>query len=97
VRNLHGDLSVETLARRACMSPNHFSKAFKSVFGEAPKLFVENLRLNEARRRLTRRQKTVLGVAASVGFTDAGAFQRAYQRRFGTRPSASLAGAERSR
>jgi transcriptional regulator GlxA family with amidase domain len=91
VRNLQGDLSVEILARRACMSPNHFSKAFKSVFGQPPKIFIENLRLNEARRRLSKRQKTIFGVAASVGFTDAAAFQRAYQRRFGTRPSASFA------
>src|SRR5450755_544136 len=55
VRNLQGDLSVEILARRACMSPNHFSKAFKSVFGQPPKIFIENLRLNEARRRLSKR------------------------------------------
>ena len=95
VRNLDGDLSVESLARRACMSPNHFSKAFKSVFGQPPKVFVENLRLHEARRRLSRRQKTILGVAASVGFTDAGSFQRAYQRRFGTSPRMTLASEER--
>ncbi len=91
VRNLQGDLSVEILARRACMSPNHFSKAFKSVFGQPPKLFIENLRLNEARRRLSKRQKTIFGVAASVGFTDPAAFQRAYQRRFGARPGANFA------
>jgi transcriptional regulator GlxA family with amidase domain len=96
VRNLQGDLSVEILARRACMSPNHFSKAFKSVFGQPPKIFIENLRLNEARRRLSKRQKTIFGVAASVGFTDAAAFQRAYQRRFGTRPSTSFAGIQRA-
>ncbi len=96
VRNLHGDLSVEILARRACMSANHFSKAFKSVFGQSPKLFVENLRLNEARRRLTKPQKTIFGVATSVGFTDAAAFQRAYQRRFGTRPSTNFAEAKHS-
>lgn len=90
VRNLHGDLSVERLAQRACMCPSHFSKAFKSVFGQPPKLFIENLRLNEARRRLSKRQKTICGVAESVGFTDAAAFQRAYQRRFGARPSTNF-------
>jgi transcriptional regulator GlxA family with amidase domain len=95
VRNLQGDLSVEILARRACMCPTHFSKAFKSVFGQPPKIFVENLRLNEARRRLSKRQKTIFGVAASVGFTDAAAFQRAYQRRFGSRPGSSFPVAER--
>jgi transcriptional regulator GlxA family with amidase domain len=64
IRNLHADLSVEVLARRACMCPDHFSKLFKSVFGEPPSHFVQNLRLNEARRRLAKRRKTVHTVAA---------------------------------
>ena len=87
VRNLHTDLSVEVLARRACISPRHFSRAFKSVFGTSPAEFVENLRLNEARRRLSTRRKTVRSVAASVGFRNANAFHRAFERRFGIRPN----------
>jgi transcriptional regulator GlxA family with amidase domain len=90
MRNLHADLSVEVLARRACMCQDHFSKAFKSVLGEPPSTFVENLRLNEAQRRLTKRQKTVQSVAASVGFANPAAFQRAFQRKFGSRPSCCL-------
>jgi transcriptional regulator GlxA family with amidase domain len=91
VRNLQRDLSVEIMARRACMSPDNFSKAFKSFFGAPPTDFVENLRLNEARRRLSKRQKTVQSVAASVGFRNSGAFQRAFERKFGWRPSRVLA------
>ena len=87
VRNLHEDLSVEVLAARACISPRHFSRAFKSVFGSAPAEFVENLRLNEAKRRLSTRRKTVQSIAASVGFKNADAFHRAFERRFGIRPS----------
>lgn len=87
IRNLHADLSVEVLARRACMCPDHFSKLFKSVFGEPPSDFVQNLRLNEARRRLAKRKKTVHTVAASVGFSNPDAFHRAFERKFGTRPA----------
>ena len=89
IRNLHSDLSVEVLARRACMCPNHFSKVFKSVFGEPPSDFVQNL-LNEARRRLAKRQKTLHTVAASVGFSSPDSFQRAFERKFGSRPSSYL-------
>ena len=90
LRNLHGDLSVEVLARRACMCPNHFSKVFKSVFGDPPSDFVQNLRLNEARRRLSKRQKTLRTVSQSVGFTSSAAFQREFERKFGSRPSKYL-------
>lgn len=87
VRNLHGDLSVENLARRACMSQDHFSRAFKTVFGSPPSEFVENLRLNEAKRRLVTPGKTLNSVATSVGFTRPAAFSNAFKRRFGVRPS----------
>jgi transcriptional regulator GlxA family with amidase domain len=90
VRNLHEDLSVNTLARRACMSPSHFNRAFKSVFGNTPAEFVENLRLNEAKRRLSVPKRTLDTVAASVGFSDGDAFRRAFERRFGAKPRSYL-------
>ena len=90
MRNLHEDLSVNALARRACMSPSHFNRAFKSVFGSTPADFVENLRLNEARRRLSTPRKTLYTVAASVGFSSAGEFRRAFERRFGAKPARYL-------
>jgi transcriptional regulator GlxA family with amidase domain len=95
IRNLHSDLSVEALARRACMCPNHFSKVFKSVFGEPPSDFVQNLRLNEARRRLSRRQKTLCTISQSVGFTNSATFQRAFEKKFGGRPSSYLGNGQR--
>src|SRR5437773_7006319 len=90
MRNLGEDLSVNTLARRACMSPSHFNRAFKSVFSSAPGEFVENLRLNEARRRLSVPKRTLDTIAASVGFSDRDAFRRAFERRFGAKPRTCL-------
>lgn len=90
MRNLHADLSVNALARRACMSPSHFNRAFKSVFGSAPGEFVETLRINEAKRRLSVPKRTLETIAASVGFSDAQTFQRAFERRLGARPRSYL-------
>lgn len=92
MRNLQQDLTVEVMARQACMCPAHFTRAFKSVFGNTPGEFVENLRLNEARRRLSSRGKTLRSVANSVGFRDADTFRRAFERRFGSGPASYLAG-----
>jgi transcriptional regulator GlxA family with amidase domain len=90
MRNLNEDLSVHTLARRACMSPSHFNRAFKSVFGSAPAEFVETLRINEAKRRLSVPKRTLDTIAASVGFSDAQKFRRAFERRFGAKPRSYL-------
>ncbi len=90
MRNLHEDLSINTLARKACMSPSHFTRSFKSVFGSTPAEFVETLRVNEARRRLSVPKRTLDIIAASVGFSDRDAFQRAFERRLGAKPRSYL-------
>jgi transcriptional regulator GlxA family with amidase domain len=72
------------------MSPSHFNRAFKSVFGSPPAEFVENLRLNEAKRRLPVPKRTLDTIAASVGFSDSDAFRRTFERRFGAKPRSYL-------
>jgi transcriptional regulator GlxA family with amidase domain len=85
--HLRQDLSVETLAQRACLSPRHFSRRFKEIFGTTPATFVEALRLDEARGRLADHRNAIKGVGASVGFKSGRAFGRAFERRFGVNPS----------
>jgi transcriptional regulator GlxA family with amidase domain len=85
--NLNQDLSVETLAQKACMSPRNFSRLFKAAFGKAPAEFVAGVRIAEARRRLRVPRNSVETVANSVGFRSADAFSRAFEREVGCRPS----------
>jgi transcriptional regulator GlxA family with amidase domain len=60
------------------------------MFGTTSAEFVENLRLNEARRRLSTPRKIVHSVAESVGFSNQPAFRRAFERRFGEKPRSYL-------
>ena len=87
ISHLNENLSVETLAARACLCPRHFSRRFKKEFGTTPAAFVERLRLDEARHRLSIRDNSVEDVAVSVGFKSAAAFRRAFQRRLGIKPN----------
>jgi transcriptional regulator GlxA family with amidase domain len=80
-------MSVESLARRASLSPRQFFRRFKEHFGSPPATFVETLRLNEARRRLSAGESSIEGVAESVGFNGADSFRRAFERRFRVTPS----------
>src|SRR5215472_3845361 len=86
--HLREDLSAEALADRACLSPRHFSRRFKDAFDATPAAFVESLRLTEARERLALPNQTIESVAASVGFKSADAFRRAFERRYGLKPTA---------
>ena len=84
--HLRSDLSVEALARRACLSVRQFSRAFKERFDMTPAAFVEEARLTEACRRLASRRSSIETVARSVGYGSDDAFRRAFERRFGVSP-----------
>jgi len=84
--HLRSDLSVDALAKRACLSPRHFARAFVGRFGFTPGAFVEDARLAEASRRLSLRGARVDMVARSVGYASEDVFRRAFARRFGVSP-----------
>ena len=87
ISHLSEDLSVEVLATKACLCPRHFSRRFKTEFGHTPADFVERLRLDEARRRLSNGDNSIENVGLSVGFKSADAFRRAFERRLGVNPA----------
>jgi transcriptional regulator GlxA family with amidase domain len=86
VGHLDKDLSVEALAQRIHLCPRQFNRRFKAEFNSTPAAFVQRLRLDEARNRLSSRGSTVESVADSVGFGDPDSFRRAFVQRFGVAP-----------
>jgi transcriptional regulator GlxA family with amidase domain len=85
--HLDKDLSVETMAEHMNLCPRQFSRRFRLEFNSSPAAFVQRLRLDEARKRLSGSAGTVEGVADSVGFHDPDSFRRAFTQRFGVAPS----------
>ena len=55
-----GGHSVTKLARRAAMSPRHFTRVFTDQVGEAPAAYVERVRTEAARRQLEETDDTVV-------------------------------------
>jgi len=84
--NPHCDLSITALAGRACLSPRHFVRRFKAAFGQSPGAFVQDRRLDEARRRLSAENLSIEAIASSLGFQSADAFRRAFRHRFRVTP-----------
>lgn len=84
-RHLGDDLSLAKLAKRALLTKHNFVVQFSQTFGVSPGLFVKNLRFNEARRRLTRGEKSS-DVAGFLGFRDPAYFIQEFRRRFGSLP-----------
>ncbi|MFJ7280935.1 GlxA family transcriptional regulator [Kitasatospora sp. NPDC098663] len=83
------DLTVETLSRRAALSPRQFTRAFTTETGLSPGRFVAQVRLQAACQRLVEHpQDSLEEVARSAGFSSAEVMRRAFRRAHGIAPSA---------
>jgi AraC-like DNA-binding protein len=80
-------LTVEQVARAACLSPYHFHRTFKRAFGETPMRWLQARRLRAAARLLARTDRPVTAVCLDVGFDSLGTFSWLFRKRFGLAPS----------
>jgi AraC-like DNA-binding protein len=81
-------LDVLALARRAHMSPAHFSRRFKEAFGETPHQYVLSRRVERAQELLRNTDRTVTDICFEVGFQSLGSFSAAFHRVAGASPTA---------
>ncbi|OBH12473.1 GlxA family transcriptional regulator [Mycobacterium sp. E1747] len=81
-----GEHSIDELARRAAMSPRHFTRVFTAEVGEAPGQYVERIRTEAARRQLEETDDTVVAIATRCGFGTAETMRRNFLRRVGIPP-----------
>ncbi|RMI29451.1 GlxA family transcriptional regulator [Nocardia stercoris] len=84
--HLDGDLSVSALAERAGLSERHFARAFRAETGTTPAAFVEDLRVEAARRLLESTELTVTAIARAVGYRHGETLHRVFARRLVTTP-----------
>jgi AraC-like DNA-binding protein len=81
-------LDVPALARTALMSPAHFSRQFKTVYGETPYGYLMTRRIERAKALLRRGDLTVTEVCMEVGCTSVGSFSSRFTELVSESPSA---------
>lgn len=81
--HLKDDLSVPALAALAGMSERSFARIFRSETGTTPAEFVENARIDAARRLAEESQLPAKRLAGEVGYANVDGFRRAFGRRLG--------------
>lgn len=84
--NIRRDLTVESLARRAAMSPRNFARLFQQNVGKTPARHIEDLRLEVARRQLELTILSLEEVADASGFASSETLRRMFRRRLGVTP-----------
>jgi len=79
-------LTVSAAARVATLSPFHFQRMFKLAFGQTPMQFLQQTRLEAARRLLAHTGDDVTAICFAVGFESPGSFSWLFRKRFGVSP-----------
>lgn len=81
-------IGVDDMAQAAGLSRAHFSRAFKSAFGESPRAYLLTRRLERAAALLRTTDRSVNDVCLSVGLQSLGSFTTSFTRTFGMSPTA---------
>jgi AraC-like DNA-binding protein len=80
-------LDVRGVAAVAHISPAHFSRCFRSVFGETPHRYLQRRRVERSMFLLRETDRSVTDVCFDVGFTSLGTFSRTFREIVGETPS----------
>ncbi|HEV3266949.1 MAG TPA: helix-turn-helix transcriptional regulator [Acidimicrobiales bacterium] len=79
-------LDVPTMARTALMSPAHFSRKFRTAYGETPYAYLMTRRIERA-KALLRQSSSVTDTCVAVGCTSLGSFSSRFSEIVGMTPS----------
>lgn len=84
--NLGRTIHLHDLAARAALSPYHFARAFKTSAGMTPRTYVEQRRVEQAKKLLTESSQSLAQVAMEVGFGTQSRLTSTFKRRTGFTP-----------
>ena len=83
--NYQRTLSVDDIAKHACMSTYHFGRLFKQLTGLSPHNYLKQYRLSRSYRCL-QQSTTVFDTAIETGFYDSSHFIKAFQNYMAVSP-----------
>lgn len=81
------DFSAIALAEKLCISPSQLNRKLNAISGYTSSLYITNLRVDCARKKLISEDKSIADIAAECGFYDAAYFSRIFKKHTHTTPS----------
>ncbi|WKL02877.1 AraC family transcriptional regulator [Paenibacillus amylolyticus] len=82
-----GGISVEGVSTHAGVDRTHFAKQFRKAYGLSPVQYIQQLKMNQAKRLLVQTPLSLTEVAHSVGYPDLFSFSKAFKKQVGLPPN----------
>ena len=80
------EITLEELLRLTGMSKSYFSRNFKDVTGKTFVTYLNDMRIETAKRYLTETKQPIYWIASQVGYVDEHYFRRVFRERTGVTP-----------
>jgi AraC-like DNA-binding protein len=84
--NLHRDATLTEIAEQCGLSTSHFARAFRNTTGRPPHRWLNERRVETAKRLLLDQGLSLAAIAASCGFSDPSHFSRVFSNTTGETP-----------
>ncbi|WP_342418040.1 AraC family transcriptional regulator [Paenibacillus sp. FSL R10-2782] len=79
-------ITIEQIAEHVGVDRAHFSRKFHSTFLISPAKYLQNLKIDEAKRLLEQTTYNLSIIAQSIGYTDMSTFSKAFKKTVGIPP-----------
>ena len=76
-------LSIDQLAKQACVSSAYYRREFHRLYGTSPKEYLDTLRIQYAKSLLETDYFSQKEISARCGFSDVGYFRTVFKRKMG--------------
>lgn len=80
------NIPIDAVAREAGISPRHFKRRFRKATGESPLGYLQNLRMEAAKKSLETTLDNVNEITFQIGYEDSSTFRRLFKRYTGISP-----------
>lgn len=87
-KNYMNKIKIEELASLCSLSPDYFSKCFKSLCGLTPTGYLQYLRISKASQLLLNTDMSIASISSSIGIEDSNYFTRIFKKATGLAPAA---------
>ena len=85
--NLEFELTLNDVAKAACISQWHFQRIFKALTNETLKTYIRSRRLSNALEKLLHSDDRILDIAMAAGFESQQSFTRSFKQAFDMTPN----------